>query len=121
MEIRGLGLLNRDDFVINMIMEKNADCEGGPVRQNMGDGNKESVVFERSASADGCAANMSNPTCSTSSNKLIKKRPDSLKLELLRIHNESVRNSYVYNSNDLSISFRSISYTVKHGVFLNSK
>lgn len=112
-------------------MKKNKDFKGGLVLQqqkNMGDGNRDSadstsvvVALERSVTADVCATTTMNPTCSTSTNKS-RKRPDSLRFELLRIHDESVRNSCVYgNPNDLNISFRNVSYTVKHGVFLNSK
>lgn len=84
--------------------------------QNMGDGNKHLVSFEKSAKAD---VNNMNPTCSSTSNNRLKlqKRPDSLKIELL----QSVRNSYFYNPNDVNISFRNITYTVKHGLFFNSK
>lgn len=110
----------------------------------MGDGNDKTLVvlvpLDKSSSAD---VNNMNPTCSSSASitltktrpsnsncgstsisninpfKHQKKRPDSLKNELL----QSVRNSYYYNQNedDVNISFRNITYTVKHGVFLNSK
>lgn len=90
---------------------------GDLLNTNMGDENKDSVSFEKSVDTD---VNNMNPTCSSAStNKLkLQKRPDSLRLELL----QSVRNSYLYNNpRDLNISFKDITYTVKHGVFLNSK
>lgn len=83
----------------------------------MGDENKDSVAVERSADADGVI--IMNPTSSSGFNK--SKRPNSLKIELLRIRDESARNSYVLSQNDVNISFRNISYTVKHGVLLHSK
>lgn len=54
--------------------------------------------------------------------KAPKQRPDSLQIELLTsIHEESVRNSHVYNSNYVHLGFRKLSYSVRHGLFLNSK
>nr|XP_022899836.1 ATP-binding cassette sub-family G member 1-like [Onthophagus taurus] len=50
------------------------------------------------------------------------KRPDSLRLELLTIPEDSVRNSFIQESPaEISLGFRNVSYTVQEGIFKNRR
>lgn len=55
--------------------------------------------------------------------KNLAKRPDSLKLELLTIHEDSVRKSFTpaQNDNDVHIGFRNLTYSVREGLFKNRR